>query len=288
MSARTNAEIQARIKEIKAKAGQIRLATPLPSWGDDRRAFPNLFIRSALFGALQKGDRKNVRRRKIGAAVGNYTFYYTGVRLDQLDFDIVAQLFHYARQRSIATEVEFVPNRLLADIGHQRGGTQFKLLERRLDDLHACNLTIKNVSGTAFFAGAILRKGIVSADCGAVVLNEYIRELFEPDSYTELHWADRLSLKQNQYAKWLHAFYCSHAKPYKYKLDTLRALMGVSDRGHIRHFAHRLEGALKVLEARKLIASFEIDGQAVLVRRVPTPSQQRHLDRQMHLTEALR
>jgi hypothetical protein len=50
--------------------------------------------------------------------------------------------------------------------------------------------------------------------------------LYGKNGWTGIDQSQRLSLKSQPLAQWLHVFYSTHAKPYPYKISTLRELCG--------------------------------------------------------------
>ena len=77
-------------------------------------------------------------------------------------------------------------------------------------------------------------------------------------------------------ALWLHGFYASHAAPYPLTVAYLHKLCG-SQTKQLWKFKQNLTKALRDLEALGAIEAFEIVGDLVRVRTVPSPSQQKHL-----------
>jgi len=69
----------------------------------------------------------------------------------------------------------------------------------------------------------------------------------------------------------------SHAAPYPLKINTLHKLSG-SVTQNLRDFKLRLRKTLDTLVDIGIVESFVIDEDSVKIKKVPTPSQQRHLD----------
>ena len=82
--------------------------------------------------------------------------------------------------------------------------------------------------------------------------------------------------KEAPLALWLHGFYATHAAPYPLTVAYLHKLSG-SQTKQVWKFKQNLTKALRDLEAIGAIEAFEIVGDLVHVRTVPSPSQQRHL-----------
>jgi TrfA protein len=74
-----------------------------------------------------------------------------------------------------------------------------------------------------------------------VHLNEHLPKLF--DNYTLISWEDRLALGSDQLAKWLHAYYSTHAEAYPLKVETVMKACG-SEAKFLYHFRADLKSAL--------------------------------------------
>ena len=83
-------------------------------------------------------------------------------------------------------------------------------------------------------------------------------------------------MRSKPLALWLHGFYASHAEPHALTVEYLHKLSG-SRTKRLRKFKENLTQALRDLEAIGAIKAFEIVGDLVHVRTVPSKSQQKHL-----------
>ena len=82
---------------LQEKIKALTDTPPLPVWHEQARGIPNLCLRSALFGVIQRGRRKAVKGEMV-AAVKGLSLRYTGWRLDQGDFDVLAHALHLLSQ----------------------------------------------------------------------------------------------------------------------------------------------------------------------------------------------
>lgn len=105
----------------------------------------------------------------------------------------------------------------------------------------------------------------------------YSKELF--DGNTHVDWEQRMKLKDNSLAKFLHGFYATHAAPLRYKVETIKELSG-STTERLTDFRKALRIALEKLKGVGAITSWAIDPKSdlVTVRRKGSVSQQRHLE----------
>ena len=235
-------------------------------------------LRSALFGVVKPGRRKYVKEMPL-PMIGEFSLAYTGERLDQADLDIYLQIVHYARQRTVNDEITFPARRLLREIRRSTGKSDYGWLHSRLVALAACATTIRDGKGRTLITGGLIRDSGHDDTTGEMKcrLNEYLRGIFE--NYTLLDWDDRLGLGPKQLAKWLHAFYATHAAPYPMKVTTLMQLCG-SEIVAPKRFRDTLKLALEELLSRRLIRAWHIDSSDLVhVDVAPSPSQARYLAR---------
>ncbi len=291
IDARTNESVQPvdikqyvlkRGRELSAKRAEEFAQLPFPEWPEDRRAAPNVAIRSALFGVVKRGRRAFVEDREI-PAVGRVTVHYSGIRLDQSDLDIFLQLIHFARNTTPGDRVKINLYSLLKAIGRGVGSSDYKWLKTRLKQMTSSSTTITETdTGRTVTIGGLIRKWGQDPRTGEgyVETNPDMRRLFDEDEYTLINFNDRLSLTSDL-QKWLHAYYQSHAKAYPVKVETLRRLCG-SDTKLLKHFRANLRDALEALRQRGYLISWNIQPgtDLVTVFKQPTPSQARYLARQ--------
>ncbi len=235
-------------------------------------------LRSALFGVVRSGRRKYVEEMPL-PTLGKFSIAYTGKRLDQVDLDIYLQIVHYGREQSVDEWIHFPVRRLLRDIERDTGGTDFRRLHARVVSMSATAMTIRDGEGKVLVTGGLIRDFGYDEQTGEIKcrLNEYLRGFFDGDAYTRLDWESRLSLKNNQLAKWLHAYYATHADPHPIKVATLKDLCG-SEIAELKEFRRGLRTALAALRARGLLRAWKIDARDLLhVTPMPSPTQARRL-----------
>ena len=247
-------------KKIQAAADH----PPLPHWPVQTRGIPNICLRSALFGVIQRGRRKAVKGELI-AAVKGIDIRYTGWRLDQADFDVLAHGLHLVSlQKSTEGYVQFTGKGFLRGIGRRPGKSGREWLKdsfRRLTGSAVeITLEIKDRFGTesSTYAGSLIDEFYYNSRDQSYLLkiNPKLAKLFDA-GWTQLQWQQRLELKTDL-AKWLYGFYASHNVPYPIKVETLRHLCG-SSCGRLSDFRGRLRRALNELVEIQVISSWKID-----------------------------
>jgi hypothetical protein len=224
-------EERAKSKIHKAlKADVIRL----PIWPDTLRGVPNGVLRSALFGAVKRGPRRQITREFV-ATLDGYEIRYTGARLDQSDLDVWEALLHLARQQALGNRVETSERALIKSIGRAYGKSGREWLKNVAARLSAT--TVEFTRGERTYGGSLVDEFYRDdkIGCYVVVLNAKLQALFARDDWTSIEWAQRQALKGKPLAQWLHGFYSTHAEPYPLKVQTLHRLSG-SETKQLKHF----------------------------------------------------
>jgi len=267
-------------KEV-ARMMQIPYPITLPEYPEDMRALPNGMLRSALFGAIGKGRRRAVEQKPINAISG-VEINYTGWLLDQSDLDVYESILHAFRFNIMGERCRITAYSLLKIMGKKISSGNRKVLHSSLIRLRANAVAIKQ--GQYTYIGGLLDEVFKDEKTKelVIVLNPTLRLLYEPDQFTLVDWEVRKLLNSQSLAQWLHSFYSTHAEPYPVKIEKLRELCG-SETEHLFTFKQKLKKALDaVVEAFKEAGqdfSYEIKGNTVYVKKQPSKSQQRHLQR---------
>jgi hypothetical protein len=286
-----------RLAMVRQRDLEHVLTQQLPLWPDSARGAPNWFLRSALFGAFRRGSRRYMTHEHI-ASVSSVSIFYTGQQLDQSDLDVWLGLLHLLRGLHLGEKVEISEKEFLRFI--DRGGVSARnigksdreWLRRVLVRLQA---TTVEVTGSEF---SYNRSLISSADRDhvsgrwIVTVDRRIRGLFGRGSWTQIDWNIRCALRGHPLAQWLHGFYSTHASPIPYKVETLLGLCGSEAGAQASTLTRKaladwkkqsLMPALDALKEANQQArqsfSWRVDGQLVIVDRMPSPAQQRHLQK---------
>ena len=253
---RLSPELQARIQALAENP-------PLPTWPDQKRGIPNLCLRSALFGIIQRGRRKAVKRETI-AAINGLNIRYTGWQLDQSDFDVLAHALHLASHQTTGQYIRFTAKGFLKGIGRSHGKSGREWLKDALRRLTASAVEIRLEAPTTYgpqiltYAGSLLDEFYYTEEDQTYFLkfNGKLATLFDA-GWTQLQWQQRLALRTDL-AKWLHGFYASHRVPFPMKVSTLLQLCG-SDCGRLSDYRGKLRLALDELVTAGVIAGWNID-----------------------------
>jgi hypothetical protein len=254
--------------ELQKKIKDLAENPQLPVWHEETRGVPNLCLRSALFGVIQRGRRKAVKGELV-AAVKGLDIRYTGWRLDQGDFDVLAHALHLAsrqQEQSPSCHVQFSAKGFLRGIGRTSGKSGRDWLKDSLRRLTASAVEIKAEirhgcwAESYTYAGSLIDEFYynVRERTYFLKINPKLASLFDA-GWTMLQWPQRILLKTDL-AKWLHGFYASHAVPYPVKVATLKHLCG-SECNRLSDFRGKLRTSLEELSKCGVLESWEIDRQ---------------------------
>lgn len=248
----------------------------LELWPDAVRGVPNAVLRGALFGVSQV--RKTHKKRTLIAATDNYEVRFKGETFNQTDLDALSAMLHLAMPHPLGTRVEFSVNSFLRGLGRGTGNTQHEQFKETVVRLIGGVVEITSLRDQKTFIGALVSGAYRDESTGRYVVkfNQDMLTLYQT-GYTLIDAGQRQALGKNSLAKWLHGFYSSHAKPFDYKVETLRGLCGSNT--ELKGFRRLLKGALVNLVDVGALVSWEIDPQTDLVAvvRVPSASQLKHL-----------
>lgn len=246
----------------------------LPLWPEMTRGTPNEFIRSALFPAIQGKSRQYIKSGLVASLKGG-SVKFTGLQLDQSDFDVWLQSAHLARISPFGEKCLFKRNAFLKSIGRSNGKTNYQWLDGVLTRLQASFVEVRKDDKWIRFNLIERVAGDDETGIIALIVPKALSELFLSDNWTALEWEQRKALKGKPLALWLHSFYASHAKPLPMKVETLKELSGAKTKA-VRNFKIALKKAFSELET---VAGFKtsFDNGLVFVEKPPTPSQTRYL-----------
>ena len=242
-----------RVIETKESAKVYQLVL----WADLQRGVPNEFTRSALFSAVQPNKARYLERATIFSQKG-FTITFTGKQLTQSDLDVFEGVMHIARGTQEGNYIRFRAGELLKLIDRDTGKSQYDWLLAVLNRLTATSVAITR-DGKDVFWGSILPKGAAKLDDGIITveINRDLIQLFTR-GYTVIEWQQRRKLAKKFLAQHLHAWICSHEKPYPVTVEYLRDLTG-SNTKELFKFRQNLKIALNAVKATGAIIAWRID-----------------------------
>lgn len=262
-------------KKAAAKKAPAAKQLSLEFWPDAVRGVPNSFLRNSLFGVPT--IRKTYKKRTVIASVDGYEIRFKGEAFNQTDLDVWEMLLHLARLQPLGAKVEFTAHALLKELGRGTGGKDHEQLKEELARLGSGWTEITDTKAKKTFAGNFISSFVRDDETERyiVTFNPATLKLYE-SGYTLINWETRRALGRNNLAKFLHDNYSTHAKPYPYKVETLRDLSASTTT--VKEFKRSLKKALDALKAVGAITSWSIDdNDLVHVMRSPSQSQLKHL-----------
>ncbi|HPQ03346.1 MAG TPA: plasmid replication initiator TrfA [Bacillota bacterium] len=252
---------------MRRRQEQEAIAAGLPDWPENKRGLPNGALRSALFGISPKERRTYAVERYVASIEGLEVFITRGPNLMQHHLDVWEQCLRLGKDQGTGRRIEFTAYAFLKSIGRNTGKSDCEWLKNALYDLAACVVRITDGNRTYF--GPLIHGGTRDELTGRYVIeiNPKIALLYGAGRWTQLDYAQRQQLRRHPLAQWLHAFYSTHASPYRYKVETIRNLCGADKETELKKFRQVLRRALTHLEAATAWRCCIDDGDCVVVEK---------------------
>lgn len=234
--------IEQALEQIKQKreANTIAEGIPRPKNG---APLPNDVLRSALFGISEKVVK---REEKIASVDGIDLFIVRGYRLTQAHLEVWEHCIALAMKQGTGKQIRFSAYSFLKAIGRNTGKSDYAWLREAINDLAGCLVRISN--GRYSYFGTLIQDGYRDEHTNEYIIsiNERMALLFSGGNWTVIKKEERRALRKHPLAQWLHAFYSTHAKPYPYKVETIRKLCG-SNVQELWKFRQTLQRAIEEL-----------------------------------------
>lgn len=239
----------------------------LPHVPMNKRIIPNDMIRSSLFNVSNHNCKREYLKDTTLCSFYSTEIIYTGEELRQDDEDIWLQLIYTASDQQ-SEKIQFRPYTFLSQVGWP-SRTQYKTrLKDSLTRMSATTLKIYNRDFQQGIGLSLVRKfewteNEAKLKEWCVWLEPEIVKLFSAlgRMYSKINWTQRKQLKP--LAKWLHAFYSSHADPEPIYVGKLLQLSG-SKMKSTKHFKEILRESLTELCQISFLSEFFIDAKNYL------------------------
>lgn len=221
----------------------------IPGISQFKRVIPNDLIRSSLFTISNHKMPRSYLKEQSLFTFGETSISYTGEELRQDDEDVWLQIIYHASKERTHS-IEFMPYSMISKLDWPRRTQYRDKLKSILTRLSATNLSIRNKYLRAGISVSLVRKFVWTDDSGSslkrwrVWIEPEIIKLFSHSLYTKIHWVQRKKLKP--LAKWLHAYYSSHAVPLPVPIVILKRASGSKTKA-LSHFKEQLKMALNEL-----------------------------------------
>lgn len=234
------------------KADEVPKQLVLPSVAEPERTAPTLWLRSAIFGVVGRGQREDRRMHALPTPWVKGQLYFTGIQLAQDDLDVLLQMLHMAAsQGGPGQEIHFNDRGMMKALRRSYGTKTLEWLDEVAHRLMAAVIVLDDGEGTqAQFH--LVRSYVRNAKTGqrAFVVDPEVMKFFGDGggAYTVLQWEHRLALDTGL-SKWLHGFLMSQPSTANgVTLALLKELSGVASSRPIRKFRADLKTAIAEVE----------------------------------------
>lgn len=260
------------LKRRKRSAVLVGEQAQLPLISQGKVGFPNVLLRSALFGIWSPDKSGQALLREPIACENGYSILFTGHRLWQKDFLVMAAVLRLAAN-DLAKPIVISIRQLLKLLGLDDGATNYKSLLESLARLHGAAVVIQHEQDEASFDGRLLNYKIYRH--GKVRMLELIVDvkwvqLFGIARWTALYFDKLAELGKKEMAIWLAGYLATHDGKWPITLDRLYRASGVTTEK--RYFRRGLLTALVECVERGLLLSGELTGNDELVFQPPRNS----------------
>lgn len=232
------AEAEQRCRVRNIAGGRTEAILPplvqLPLWGDELRALPNELVRSALFNARNRRQKRADLSQAEIMVIGDGRITYSGKELRQDDETVWLQLIHLAKEKPLGKPIEFSPYSLCKAIRWSINGRSYKRIKECLTRMQANAVEIYSTRLKEGVSLSMIPTFRWKDHTTGKALTHYqvtiapaLLELFGDVHYTRIEWEQRLTLPDG-IATWLHGYFASHKKPHPIKLETIAQGAGLT------------------------------------------------------------
>lgn len=236
----------------------------LLDWGENKRAFPVGFGRSALFRVGDKREARATFKKVLIATVDDSLIRFTGEEFRIDDEDLLLQLLHLAKGQESTThgfEVRFSATKMITVLKWGTGAAAHEKLRACIERLQNGSIFYKSRDGAlsrefyGSFINEAFRQGSSRSSEWVVFLNRKSAELLMPRA--ELDWPTRIALRSDL-SRWLQTYIeCESLGEYQdHSVEELLRLSG-SKAKEVSNFKTSLKRALDELVANKAILNYE-------------------------------
>jgi len=221
-------------------------STPLQLKTVSKRKYqiPTGFVRSALFGVVERGKKKFVKNKEIACWKG-WTIRYTGSELDQYDEDTLMTLADMLRNNPDGI-IRTSKRALLKACGKcGAGGDNITAIMNSITDLITATIEVKYHD--KWYRGHIINSAAGDDSKDAIVIQMDVKMKWLWDNSTWIEKDVRMSLGSFQLAKKMYDYTCSQRasqnRPHKIGISRLMLLCGCKYKRE-RDFRKRLSVAM--------------------------------------------
>ena len=248
----------------------------LPLWPESKRGTPNAVLRGALFAAIQGKTRVALDRELLTAQQG-LEIRFTGWQLSQSDLEVWEQVLHLARTQALGTRCYFNAHGFLKALGRQTGASAHEWLKSAIARLTG-RPVVEITSGGRTYFGTLIEGGARDEHTGRYVveINAKLAAFYGPTQWTQLDWEQRQQLRGKPLALVAARLLCQPRRALPADGRVSAQAQRQPDQAAPEVQAESDPGAWELVTVGA-IQAFEIVGDLVHVRTVPSKSQQKHL-----------
>lgn len=218
-------EIAHRRKRSAVVIGDV---TKLPLIARDKIAFPNVFLRSSLFGIWSPRKAGPPLRDALIPCENGYDIVYQGPSLWQKDFLLMAMLLKMSGENLGAT-VTMTLGQILKVMKLHDGVANYEALMSSLARLGGARLLVTNRDGDVEFDGPLICCEFTAPGQVRAVkyqVNVQWGNLFGVARWTALPFDELKGLQRKEFAIWLASYLVTHDGKRPVTLDRLHELSG--------------------------------------------------------------
>lgn len=251
-------------KRRKRSAIVVGDCPQLPLTAQGNVVFPNVLLRSALFGIWSPNRARQTLYKEPVACEGDFTIIFSGQRLWQKDLLLMATVLRLVSD-DLRKPVIISVRQLLKMLGLDDGGSNYASLVDSLTRLHMASVVIRHKENEASFDGRLLDHQLISTDNGRIVeltVNPQWVELFGVARWSALQFEKVVHLgSHRELAVWLAGYLTTHDGKKSISLDRLYSSSGVSTER--RFFRRSLKAALEDCVSSGLLLEAKLDDDEI-------------------------
>lgn len=247
------------ISRRKRSAIVIGDTAQLPLIAPDKIACSNTVLRSALFGIWSSDKSGQTLFREPLASDNGVSILFTGYRLWQKDFLVLATALRLAGD-DLSRPIEISAWQLLKAMGQDDGKSNYEALLDSLTRLHAASVIIKHASGELALEGRLLSYESKHTPQGTRLelrVNKQWASLFGVANWTSIKYQQLASLGNKELAQWLAGVLLSHNGKQPISLTKLYLLSGLTTEK--RYFRRNVRQALSECVKAGLLKHAELN-----------------------------
>ncbi|EMK3344940.1 plasmid replication initiator TrfA [Vibrio parahaemolyticus] len=253
------------------KDAQLSLFDIAP-WGDNMRALPNDYARSALFTVRNKRVARKALQNEPIYSIGDTKITFTGVELRAEDDELIwQQVMEYSKRSPLGEPISFTFYELCKDVGWSINGRYYKKAEECLSRLQASAMQFESnrigrlESLSLISRFRVLDRGKKTSRC-QVMIDEEMVVLFAGDHYSRFIW-DKYR-KLSPIARRMFDYFSTHKEPFPIKLENFRLMCG-SESTRPKKWREQVSSACEELSESDLVSHAWVAEGKLFCRRTP-------------------